>query len=136
MRNYIRQGVAEGAKLVTGGAESPDALEQGYFVRPTVFSDVRSAMTIAQEEIFGPVLVILPYDDEEQAIRIANDTIYGSGGRRVVGRPRARASAWRGGCARARSRSTAARSIRWRRLGATNNPGMAASWANTASRSS
>jgi acyl-CoA reductase-like NAD-dependent aldehyde dehydrogenase len=77
VRAYIERGVAEGARLVTGGAEPPENLERGYFVRPTVFSDVRSDMTIAQEEIFGPVLAIIPYDDEEDAIRIANDTIYG-----------------------------------------------------------
>jgi acyl-CoA reductase-like NAD-dependent aldehyde dehydrogenase len=80
VRQYINKGVAEGAKLVTGGAEPPDGLEQGYYVRPTVFSEVRSNMTIAQEEIFGPVLAIMPYDDEEEAIRIANDTIYGLAG--------------------------------------------------------
>jgi aldehyde dehydrogenase (NAD+) len=73
VRGYIRKGVEEGARLVTGGDEPPEGLEQGYYVRPTVFSDVRSDMTIAQEEIFGPVLAIIPYDDEEDAIRIAND---------------------------------------------------------------
>lgn len=77
VRSYIEKGIAEGATLVTGGAEQPDGLDKGYFVKPTVFSNVRNDMTIAQEEIFGPVLSILPYDDEEDAIRIANDTIYG-----------------------------------------------------------
>jgi acyl-CoA reductase-like NAD-dependent aldehyde dehydrogenase len=77
VRGYIRKGIAEGAKLVTGGVEPPDGLERGYFVRPTVFSEVKSDMTIAREEIFGPVLAIIPYDDEEDAIRIANDTVYG-----------------------------------------------------------
>ena len=80
VRSYINKGVDEGAKLVTGGAEPPAGLETGYYVQPTVFSEVRSDMTIAQEEIFGPVLAILPYDDEEEAIRIANDTIYGLAG--------------------------------------------------------
>jgi aldehyde dehydrogenase (NAD+) len=80
VRGYIKKGQDEGARLVTGGAEAPDGLEQGYFVRPTVFSDVTTDMTIAQEEIFGPVLSILPYDDEEEAVRIANDTIYGLAG--------------------------------------------------------
>jgi aldehyde dehydrogenase (NAD+) len=80
VRGYIRKGVDEGARLVTGGDEPPDGLEQGYYVRPTVFSDVRSDMTIAQEEIFGPVLVILPYEDEDDAIRIANDSDYGLAG--------------------------------------------------------
>jgi acyl-CoA reductase-like NAD-dependent aldehyde dehydrogenase len=77
---YIRKGIEEGATLVTGGAEPPDGLEKGYFVKPTIFANVRSDMTIAQEEIFGPVLSIIPYDDEEDAIRIANDTVYGLGG--------------------------------------------------------
>jgi aldehyde dehydrogenase (NAD+) len=80
VRGYIEKGVAEGAKLVTGGTEPPQGIERGYFVRPTVFSDVRSEMTIAQEEIFGPVLAIMPYENEEDAIRIANDTIYGLAG--------------------------------------------------------
>ena len=80
VRGYIQKGIDEGAKLVTGGAEAPDGLDKGYFVRPTVFSDVRSDMTIAQEEIFGPVLSILPYDTEEEAIAIANDTVYGLAG--------------------------------------------------------
>jgi aldehyde dehydrogenase (NAD+) len=80
VRGYIEKGLAEGAKLVTGGAEPPEGLEQGYFVRPTVFSDVTSEMTIAQEEIFGPVLAIMPYEDEEDAVRIANDSIYGLAG--------------------------------------------------------
>ncbi len=77
---YIRKGIDEGAKLITGGPERPDGLEKGYYVRPTVFSEVRSDMTIAREEIFGPVLVILPYEDEEEAVRIANDTDYGLAG--------------------------------------------------------
>jgi acyl-CoA reductase-like NAD-dependent aldehyde dehydrogenase len=80
VRAYIEEGRAEGAKLVTGGIESPDGLEQGFFVRPTVFSEVTPGMTIAQEEIFGPVLAIMPYEDEEDAIRIANDTVYGLAG--------------------------------------------------------
>ncbi|HKN38885.1 MAG TPA: aldehyde dehydrogenase family protein [Acidimicrobiia bacterium] len=80
VRGYIRQGVAEGAKLVTGGAEPPEGLERGYFVRPTVFSEVTPGMTIAQEEIFGPVLSILPYDTEDEAVEIANGTIYGLAG--------------------------------------------------------
>jgi aldehyde dehydrogenase (NAD+) len=80
VRGYIKKGEKEGARLVTGGAEVPEGLEQGYFVRPTVFSDVTTDMTIAQEEIFGPVLSILPYDDDEEAVRIANDTIYGLAG--------------------------------------------------------
>jgi aldehyde dehydrogenase (NAD+) len=80
VRGYIRKGAEEGARIVTGGDEAPDGLDRGYFVRPTVFSDVRSDMTIAQEEIFGPVLALIPYDDEEDAVRIANDTVYGLAG--------------------------------------------------------
>ncbi len=80
VRGYIQKGIDEGAKLVTGGVEAPEGLEKGYFVRPTVFSEVTSNMTIAQEEIFGPVLTILPYEDEDEAIRIANDTVYGLAG--------------------------------------------------------
>jgi aldehyde dehydrogenase (NAD+)/betaine-aldehyde dehydrogenase len=80
VRGYIQKGVDEGAKLLTGGAEAPPGLDTGYFVSPTVFSDVRNDMTIAQEEIFGPVLSIIPYDTEEEAIAIANDTVYGLAG--------------------------------------------------------
>ena len=80
VRGYIAKGVEEGARLVTGGAEAPEGKERGYYVRPTVFSDVRPDMTIAQEEIFGPVLAIMPYDDEDDAIRIANDSQYGLAG--------------------------------------------------------
>jgi aldehyde dehydrogenase (NAD+) len=86
VRRYIQQGIDEGATLVTGGPEAPEGLDKGYFVKPTVFSDVTPAMTIAQEEIFGPVLVIMPYDTEDEAVEIANSTAYGlSGG--VSGSP-------------------------------------------------
>ncbi len=77
VRGYIDAGIAEGARLLTGGAQPPDGLERGFFVRPTVFSDVRPEMTIAREEIFGPVLAILAYGDENEAVAIANDTEYG-----------------------------------------------------------
>ena len=77
VQGYIAQGIAEGAKLVAGGEGRPAGLAKGYFVRPTIFSGVNNQMTIAREEIFGPVLAILPYRDEEEAIRIANDTPYG-----------------------------------------------------------
>ncbi|MCA9641147.1 MAG: aldehyde dehydrogenase family protein, partial [Myxococcales bacterium] len=80
VRGYIRRGVEEGATLVTGGAEPPEGLSKGYFVRPTVFANVKNEMTIAQEEIFGPVLCIIPYEDEADAIRIANDSPYGLAG--------------------------------------------------------
>ncbi|HET6181059.1 MAG TPA: aldehyde dehydrogenase family protein [Candidatus Sulfotelmatobacter sp.] len=76
----INQGISEGATLVAGGGGRPEGVNKGYFVRPTVFADVRNDMTVAREEIFGPVLCILPYDDEDDAIRIANDSPYGLSG--------------------------------------------------------
>jgi acyl-CoA reductase-like NAD-dependent aldehyde dehydrogenase len=80
VRGYIKKGIDEGATLLTGGAESPEGLDKGYFVRPTVFSNVTRDMTIAKEEIFGPVLSIIPFDSEEEAVEIANDTVYGLAG--------------------------------------------------------
>jgi len=80
VRGYSKKGEEEGAKIVAGGAEPPEGLETGYFVQPTVFSEVRPDMTIAQEEIFGPVLSIIPYDSEDEAAEIANSTIYGLDG--------------------------------------------------------
>jgi acyl-CoA reductase-like NAD-dependent aldehyde dehydrogenase len=77
VRGYIRSGLDGGARLVCGGLEPPDGLEHGYFVRPTVFSDVDPDSVIAQEEIFGPVLSIIAYDTEEEAVDIANNTVYG-----------------------------------------------------------
>ncbi|HVE24150.1 MAG TPA: aldehyde dehydrogenase family protein [Sporichthya sp.] len=78
VRNYIEIGVAEGARLVAGGSDVPEDLPAGgYYVRPTVFADVKPTMRIAREEIFGPVLSIMPYTDEEEAVAIANDTDYG-----------------------------------------------------------
>lgn len=73
----IQKGIDEGAKLETGGVGRPDGLNVGYFVKPTIFSDVSNEMTIAQEEIFGPVLSLIPYKDENDAVNIANDTVYG-----------------------------------------------------------
>ncbi|MFL5834080.1 MAG: aldehyde dehydrogenase family protein, partial [Solirubrobacterales bacterium] len=80
VRGYIEKGVGEGARLITGGAEPPEGLERGFFVRPTVFSEVEPEMTIGQEEIFGPVLVIQPYEGEDDAVGIANSTEYGLAG--------------------------------------------------------
>jgi aldehyde dehydrogenase (NAD+) len=80
IQGLIEKGIAEGAKVVTGGPGRPAGISKGYFVRPTVFSNVNNNMTIAREEIFGPVLAILPYDSEEEAIRVANDTPYGLAG--------------------------------------------------------
>ena len=80
VQRLINTGIAEGATLVTGGTGRPDGLMKGYFVKPTVFDNVRNDMTIAREEIFGPVLCIIPYEDENDAVRIANDTPYGLSG--------------------------------------------------------
>ena len=80
IQKLIQKGIDEGATLVTGGTGRPDGLNQGYFVKPTVFGNVSNDMTIAREEIFGPVLSILPYESEEQAVEIANDTPYGLSG--------------------------------------------------------
>jgi acyl-CoA reductase-like NAD-dependent aldehyde dehydrogenase len=80
VRFYIEQGIDEGATLVTGGAEQPDGLPKGYYVKPTVFADVRNDMTIAREEIFGPVLSVIPYETVDEAVDIANDSPYGLSG--------------------------------------------------------
>jgi len=77
VRDYIRQGVAEGADLLTGGIEPPEGLALGFFVRPTVFGKVTPGMVIAREEIFGPVLSIMTYRDQDDAVQIANGTSYG-----------------------------------------------------------
>ncbi|MFK8030640.1 MAG: aldehyde dehydrogenase family protein [Gammaproteobacteria bacterium] len=77
IQGLIQKGIDEGARLVAGGTGKPEGLDKGYYVKPTVFADVDNSMTIAQEEIFGPVLSIIPFDTEEQAIQIANDTPYG-----------------------------------------------------------
>ncbi|MEU3983382.1 aldehyde dehydrogenase [Streptomyces sp. NPDC026672] len=80
VRDYITLGIEEGARLVTGGPQVPEGLEAGNYVTPTVFADVDNSMRIAQEEIFGPVLVVIAYDDEDDAVRIANDSEYGLSG--------------------------------------------------------
>jgi aldehyde dehydrogenase (NAD+) len=80
VQRLINKGVEEGAKLIAGGPGRPEGISKGYFVKPTVFADVSNDMTIAREEIFGPVLCIIPYEDEDDAIRIANDTPYGLSG--------------------------------------------------------
>jgi len=80
VQRLIKKGIEEGATLVTGGPGRPEGFTKGCFVRPTVFTDVRNDMTIAREEIFGPVLSIIPYEDDEDAVRIANDTPYGLSG--------------------------------------------------------
>jgi aldehyde dehydrogenase (NAD+) len=80
VRGLIQKGIDEGAELVAGGPDRPAGITRGYFVRPTVFANVRNDMTIAREEVFGPVLAIIPYDSEAEAIQIANDTPYGLSG--------------------------------------------------------
>ncbi|HET8937778.1 MAG TPA: aldehyde dehydrogenase family protein [Polyangiales bacterium] len=80
VQGLIKKGTEEGARVVTGGPGRPDGLTKGYFAKPTVFADVNNNMTIAREEIFGPVLVMIPFDSEEEAIAIANDTPYGLSG--------------------------------------------------------
>jgi len=80
VQSLIDKGIQEGARLVAGGPGRPEGLTRGYFAKPTIFSGVNNSMSIAQEEIFGPVLVMIPYDTEEQAIAIANDTVYGLSG--------------------------------------------------------
>jgi aldehyde dehydrogenase (NAD+) len=77
VQGLIQQGIDEGARLVTGGTGRPEGLNRGFFVRPTVFADCNNDMTIMREEIFGPVLSMMPFDTEEEAIEIANDTDYG-----------------------------------------------------------
>jgi aldehyde dehydrogenase (NAD+) len=85
VQRLISQGIEEGANLIAGGLGRPEGLRKGYFVKPTVFSDVHNDMTIAREEIFGPVLCIIPYENEEDAVRIANETPYGLSGYVVSG---------------------------------------------------
>ncbi len=80
VRNYIQKGIDEGAQLVLGGPEAPEEFEKGFYVKPTIFAGVTPDMTIAQEEIFGPVLSILAYEDEDDAVRIANGTVFGLAG--------------------------------------------------------
>ena len=80
IQGLLEEGIKEGAKLVTGGVGRPEGLDKGYYIKPTVFSEANNNMTIAREEIFGPVLTMIPYDTEEEAIQIANDTPYGLAG--------------------------------------------------------
>jgi acyl-CoA reductase-like NAD-dependent aldehyde dehydrogenase len=80
VQSYINKGIEEGAKLIFGGPGAPEGLTTGYYVNPTVFSEVKNSMAIAQEEIFGPVLVVIPYDTVDDAVNIANDSVYGLAG--------------------------------------------------------
>ena len=79
IQSLINSGIEEGATLVAGGPDKPEDLQKGYFIKPTVFTDVNNNMRIAKEEIFGPVLSIIPFENEEEAIQITNDTEYGLG---------------------------------------------------------
>ena len=92
VQSYIRKGIEEGAEVLVGGEGHPAGFEAGYFVKPTVFVNVKNDMTIAQEEIFGPVLCVITYDSEDEAIRIANDSKYGLHSCRPRDRPPARTS--------------------------------------------
>lgn len=85
IRGYIQKGIDEGATLLVGGVEPPDGLDTGFYVKPTLFVDVDNSMTIAQEEIFGPVLSVIAFDDEDDAVRIANDSPYGLAGNVIAG---------------------------------------------------
>ncbi len=87
VEKYIALGQEEGARVVVGGNGMPDGLDRGWYVRPTVFADVDNSMRIAQEEIFGPVLSVIAYDDVDDAVRIANDSDYGLAGTVWTGRP-------------------------------------------------
>jgi aldehyde dehydrogenase (NAD+) len=80
IQGLIQKGIDEGATVLAGGPGRPDGLDTGYYVKPTVFADVTNDMTIAREEIFGPVLAVIPYDDTDDAVRIANDSEYGLAG--------------------------------------------------------
>jgi aldehyde dehydrogenase (NAD+) len=77
VQNLIQKGIDEGATVLVGGTGKPEGFEQGWYSKPTIFADVSNDMTIAQEEVFGPVLVMIPFEDEADAIKIANDTPYG-----------------------------------------------------------
>ena len=121
-------------RLVCGGVGRPDGRNQGYFVKPTVFADVAPDMTIAKEEIFGPVLVVIPYSSEKEALEIANDSPYGLGGY-VFGTDRRKAYEFATGLRAGRFVSTARRPTPSRRWAATNSPGLAARWEFSALRS-
>lgn len=135
IQTLIEAGIAEGATLVTGGPGLPDGMNKGYFVRPTVFANVNNGMTIAREEVFGPVLTILGYENEDDAVAIANDTPYGLSGY-VSSSDLAHADGSPPACARAMCTSTMHRAIKARRLAATSNRATAGNGARSVSRSS
>ena len=130
VQGLIEKGIEEGAELVAGGPGRPDGFNRGYFVRPTVFANVNNDMTIAREEIFGPVLSMIPFDSEDEAIEIANETPYGLASYVQSGNlDRARKVARR--CVPAWFTLTGRRKHPARRSAATNNPATAAKVANT-----
>ena len=132
----IKKGIDEGATLVAGGPGLPEGVNKGFYVRPTVFADVTNDMTIAREEIFGPVITILGAKDEAEAVQIANDTPYGLAGYVSAGNARKRQARRRARSAPATSTSTAFRTSAPPRSAATSSPATAASGASTASRTS
>ncbi len=133
VEGYIAKGVGDGAKLVTGGGR-PDGLDAGWFVQPTIFSEVDNGSTIAQEEIFGPVLSVIRYGDTDDAVRLANDSDYGLGGSVWTSDPeRSAASPSPTGSAPARSASTVTWSTRALPSVASRPAGSAVSWDRTPS---
>ena len=114
MRGYIEEGSARVRGWSSAAREMPDGLDTGWYVRPTLFSDADNDMRIAREEIFGPVLTVIPYDDEDDAVRIANDSDYGLAGSVFTPDTPSAGSASRAGCARVPSASTRATS--WTRV--------------------
>lgn len=94
VRGYIEQGIGEGARVVTGGAGTPAGMDRGWYVRPTLFADVDSTMSIAQEEVFGPVLTVLQYTDIDDAVRLADDTAYDHQVRRLAAAPGQHLEVW------------------------------------------
>ena len=132
---YIERGAAEGARTVTGGPQRPAGLSTGYYVLPTVFADVKPDMAIAQEEIFGPVLSIIDYASEDEAVEIANGTPYGLAAGGLVGGPGSCGGGRAAGCGPARSRSTAGRSTWPPRSAGSGSPATAGNSACTAWRS-
>ena len=130
IQRLIQAGIDEGAELVTGGPGRPENLNRGYFVRPTVFANVRNDMTIAREEIFGPVLSILPYKDEAEAIELANDTVYGLAAYVQSGRSGPCPQGRRRDARRQRLHELPGRATPPRRSAATSSPATAANTAN------
>ena len=130
----IQKGIDEGATLVAGGPGLPEGVNKGFYVRPTIFADVTNDMTIAREEIFGPVLAIIGAKDEAEAVKIANDTPYGLAGYVSAGTVEARAARSAARSAPATSTCRACRTTAPRRSAATSSPATAANGASSASR--